>query len=196
MNIIARILDVRKYTDSDIVLGLIEFKRSALAIERRLFMPCVDKSKSARGNLQDSQPYRDKKVCLVVFADIIVDKSHDLRRRSAHTGPVVDHNVDRHHKQSRRHSFVRNIADPHGQMIVIEQAEVIEISSDFSGRLHVSIYVKIRSVGESRKFGRQRAVLYIFGKRQLHPDPLSFSRVGGQIFNIVDHVRLHLIDRA
>ena len=81
-------------------------------------------------------------------------------------------------------------------MILVQQAEVIEISSYISGRLHVSINVKIRSVGECRKFGGQRTVLYIFGKRQFRPDPLSFRRVGGQIINIVDHVRLHLIDRA
>ena len=28
-----------------------------------------------------------------MFAYIIVDKSHDLRRRAAHTGPVVDHDI-------------------------------------------------------------------------------------------------------
>ena len=81
-------------------------------------------------------------------------------------------------------------------MIVVDQPEVIEISSHLSGRRHRSINVKIRSVRKSRKCGRQRAVLYIFGKRQLRPDSLPFRRVCSQVLNIVDHVRLHLIDRA
>ena len=44
MNIVVRIFNIRKYADSDVVLGPIELKGSALAADRRLLVTRIDKS--------------------------------------------------------------------------------------------------------------------------------------------------------
>ena len=129
-----------------------------------------------------------------MFTDIVVDKFHDLRRRSAHARPVVDHDIGRHHEERGRHALVRDISDPHSQMIVIDQREIVKVSSHFLGRRHGAVDIEVRSVRESRIPVRQRAVLDLSGKRELRVDPFSLCRYSRQVLYIAHHIRLHLVD--
>ena len=178
------------------MLGLIELEFTAPTVNSHVFMSRVDKCQPPCRDLKDSQPDRDKHVLPVVLADIVVHKRHDLRRCPAHAGADIDHDIDRHHKQRGRHALVRDVADPHGEMVVIDQYEVIEVAAHLFGRFHIGINIEFFSVRKRREFGRQGAVLDLFGKIQLCPDSLPLRCDRGQIVDIVDHIRLHLIDGA
>ena len=81
-------------------------------------------------------------------------------------------------------------------MVVVDQHEVVEVTAYFFGRFHIGVNVKFRPVRKSREFGRKGAVLDLFGKRELRPDSLPLRRDQRQIVDVIDHIRLHLVDGA
>ena len=52
-------------------------------------------------------------------------------------------------------------------MIVIDQEEVKEVSSDLPGGIHARVYVEIRALRKRRKYARKHRYLYPVGKLKL-----------------------------
>ena len=149
------IYHIRHYTNSKVMFGLKKLKLSSLVVNRRILMPCVHKRESACRKLHNAEPYCDKQVRFVVLTDVVVYILHDLRRRAAHAGPYIDHDVGRHHEQRRRYALVRDVADPHAQMVVVDQHVTIKVSPHLSGRDCTSIDVKIHPLRKCRILGRK-----------------------------------------
>ena len=86
------------------------------------------------------------------------------------------------------------VPDHQGQMIVVDEIEIVKVASDLSGRIHGAEDIELLTIREGRKLVRDRGLLDLAGKRQLGDDPFSVRRESGQVFDIADHVRLHRVD--
>ena len=81
-------------------------------------------------------------------------------------------------------------------MIVIDQEEIIEIASHFSGRIHGRKDVKFRPVRKSRKGCRKHSVLDCGRKRKLRPVPLFFRCEPFDFVDILHDLLFHAVDRC
>ena len=71
----------------------------------------------------------------------------------------MDQDHGRHHKQGCRNTLAADIRNDHGQMIIINQEEIIKISAHFPGGQHRRVNIELRTVRKCGKLAWQHIVL-------------------------------------
>ena len=173
-----------------------QFKTAAGPHQGRILVSRAGRGQYARGKLQDAQPDGHKHLRLIMLTDAFIDKRQDFPRGSAHHRPVTDQDVCNHHEQGRGNPFPRYVPDHHGQVIIVNKEEIIEIAADLPGRCHGSEDIQVFPVRKSREYIRNRIGLDGPGQIQFRNNPFLFRRESRQVVNIVHHVLFHGVNRA
>ena len=157
-------------------------------------MSGIGAGQKSRIQVQNPQPHGHKHLGLVVFADLGVHRVQDLTGAAPLLRPIVDEDFCRHHKQRRRNPLVRDIRDQDGQMAVIDQEEVIEVSSHLFGRCHAGIEVEVFPVGKCGENMRQHGFLDLGCRAQFRADTLLLGGNPGEVVGIVHNTVFHGLD--
>ena len=136
-------------------------------LDDRMFMACVGGKPLTGGYLDYGEPYGNEELGLITLAQLLIGILEDLSRRSAHLCTVLDEVLGLDHKQCCRYSLAGYIRHDKCQMIIIHQEKVIEITTDFLGRIHGRIEVKLGlCTVDLIEVTRQHAGLDIGGYRE------------------------------
>ena len=154
-------------------------------------MPGIRKAESARGQLQDPQPYRHKHLCLIVGADFKIGILQNPGRGLAHFCMLGKNDLAEHHKQRGRHPLAGHICHRKAQTVVIHEKEIIKIPADFPCRIHLGKKVEVLPVRKRREIGRQDGPLDSGRHAELGVCALLLSGNRCQFLGMLHDVVLH-----
>ena len=64
---------------------------------------------------------------------------------------ILDQRLGNDHEHGRRNALAGNIGDHHGQMVLVDHEEIIEVTADFLGRGHRGIDIEIIPIRKGRE---------------------------------------------
>ena len=112
-------------------------------------MSCICRGQYSGFQIQDPKPYRNKHLLPVVGTDLPVGQLQDFLRAMSHQGIVLYQDLGYHHEQRRRNTLSGHIGHDHSQTLVVDQKEIIKITTHFLCRIHGCIDIELLSLGES-----------------------------------------------
>ena len=96
----------------------------------------------------------------------------------------MQHGSGHNHKQCSRYPFTGNVANGHGEVILIHQIKIVKIPANLFGCLHGSVNIKFRFIRKGRKGFGQHPFLDMPGNRQLSRDAFLFRSHFGKVRNM------------
>ena len=149
-----------------------EQREAAVLHQRGVLVTRVGGRDPAGADLQNAEPYRNKHLHLVVRAQALVRFCEDLRGAlPEHRAGLYDHLRD-HHEQGSRYPLPADVRDQQGQVILVDQEEIVKIPADHSRRFHGREDVEFLPLRERRERLRQHAPLDTSRHVQLRFDAL------------------------
>ena len=146
------------------------------------------------GDRQDPQPGRHKHAVLIALAEAVVDVEQDLGRAGIYAGHghVLDQGLGNDHEQGRRNALAGDIRHDAGEMVVVDQEEIIEISSHLLGGVHDRVEIEFLPVRECREMHRQHVRLDVRRDGQLRVEALLLRRDLHDLLDVAAHFLRHV----
>ena len=136
----------------------------------RIFMTGICTLHLSGRKIDDTDPYGYEHLRIISFAKRIVGAVQDCRRRLAGFRKAADRSLGTHHEQCCRDTLSGYIRDHQGQLVLIDEEEVIEVSAHLFCRIHGCIDLKI--IPREFEICRKRGCLNGTCEFQLLLDPL------------------------
>ena len=146
----------------------------AILHENRILMSGIGSSELPCRDFQNAEPDRYEHFRLIVGTDRFIGLGERFRSRFSKHRTALQNDLGSHHEQSRRDTLSGYIGHDDAQMVVIDQEDIIEVSSHFSGGIHRGIDVKLFSIRKRREDMGNHTDLDLFCRIKLVFDPFLF----------------------
>ena len=175
---IVTVTDSFHAADDEPVLILEQFKGAGIMADGGIFMAGAGGGEDTGGDFQNAEPHGHEHFLRVPVADLRVDFAQDFRRGKLLRGHMVDQGGREHHEQGGGNALAGYVADDQAQMIVVNEEEVIQVSTDLPGGGHGGIEIELMPVREGREDFGQVIGLDPGGQVQLRGNAFLFQLQG------------------
>ena len=139
------------------------FKAAVVLLDKRGIVSGIGIGQYAGTQVQDAHIGGNKQTFAVVFAKLLIGPGEDLRRGQAGLRLVADDGLGNDHEQRRRNALTGYVGNDDRQVGLVDHKEIVEVAADLLGRVHGGVYIKFRTLRESREDVRQHIALDVAG---------------------------------
>ena len=119
--------------------------------ENGIFVSGVGGNEFSGGDGENAEPDGDEHFHGVVLTEPLIDEFQNFRGGPAGERAVLDECFRNDHEERRGNTFSGNICHDEGEMVVIDQVEVVEVAADLPGRLHAGEEIEFSAFREGRE---------------------------------------------